>query len=34
MIAASSGEFMANTFRNPFEVIKNQMQVGLNPTIK
>ncbi|CAD8076664.1 unnamed protein product [Paramecium sonneborni] len=34
IVAASLGEFAVDFFRNPFEVIKNQMQVGLDSNIR
>ena len=34
MIGGISAEVLCNTFRNPFEVVKQQMQVGLDPTIR
>lgn len=33
MIGGLMAELFSNTFRNPFEVIKQQMQVGLDRTI-
>lgn len=34
MLAGAFGETMSNLFKNPFEVVKNQMQVGLDATIR
>ncbi|CAD8142893.1 unnamed protein product [Paramecium octaurelia] len=34
IVAAGLGEFAVDFFRNPFEVVKNQMQVGLDPNIR
>ena len=34
MIAGIVAEVISNSFRNPFEVIKQQMQVGLDNSIK
>lgn len=33
MAGGISAEVLCNAFRNPFEVIKQQMQVGLDPTV-
>ena len=33
LISAFVAELFCNTFRNPFEVVKQQMQVGLDSTV-
>lgn len=34
MAGGITAEVMCNTFRNPFEVVKQQMQVGLDSTVR
>ncbi|CAD8047197.1 unnamed protein product [Paramecium sonneborni] len=34
MLAGALGEFVTNIIRNPFEVVKNQMQVGLDGNVR
>ena len=33
LIGGMMAEIFANSIRNPFEVIKQQMQIGLDPTV-
>lgn len=34
MLAGALGEFVTGLVRNPFEVVKNQLQVGLDANIR